>query len=139
MAMATIVEYQDQVQPVNEYPDRIVSPSQPSACCTDHMETLGDGRIEGLWRYVYKRCPVCGYTVRSFYAVSWIALAEKWARECPEVAHWRVRLKRKEALLAQGLAPSKRPRRTAFRRSLAAPRRQRAPLPERRRAPHALA
>jgi hypothetical protein len=121
MAMATIVEYQDQVEPVNHYPARIVSPSQPSACCTDHMETLGEGRIEGLWRFVYKRCRRCGYTVRCFYAMSWAALAEKWARECPEVAHWRVRLKRKQALRAQGLPVPGRPRGAAFRLAAAAP------------------
>ena len=137
--MATIVEYQDQVEPLNEYPARIVSPSHPSTCCTDHMEILGEGRIEGLWRYVYKRCRACGYTVRCFYAMSWAALAEKWAQECPDLAHWRVRLQRKQALLAQGLPAPKRPRSTAFRRSLAAPRPQGVPLPERRRAPHALA
>ncbi|HEY7676229.1 MAG TPA: hypothetical protein VIG69_04105 [Candidatus Methylomirabilis sp.] len=108
--MPTIVEYRDQEQPVNEYPARIVSPPRPSACCARTMETLGRGQIEGLWRYVYRRCPTCGYTVRNFYAVSWLALEEQWRRECPDLAHWRVRLKRKRALLAEGQpVPGPRP------------------------------
>lgn len=108
--MATIVEYRDQVEPVNEYPARIVSPSRPSACCAGNMETLGNGQIEGLWRYIYKRCQRCGYTVRCFYALSWLALEEKWAQEGPDLAHWRVRLKRKHVLRANGLPALTRPR-----------------------------
>lgn len=101
--MSTIVEYRDQGAPLNEYPARIVSPSRPSGCCLGHMESLGPGQIEGLWRYVYKRCRLCGYTVRCFYALSYLALAQQWARECPDLAHWRVRLRRRQALQAQGL------------------------------------
>jgi hypothetical protein len=112
--MSTIVEYRDQAEPVNEYPGRIVSPSRPSACCAGNMETLGQGQIEGLWRYVYRRCRQCGFTVRSFYALSWLALEEKWRRESPDLAHWRVRLKRKEALLAQGLPVPVPPRSSRF-------------------------
>ena len=108
--MATIVEYRDQAEPVNEYPARIVSPARPSGCCPGNMETLGPGRVEGLWRYVYKRCRRCGFTVRCFYAVSYLALAEKWARECPDLAHWRVRLRRRQALLAQGVPEPERRR-----------------------------
>ncbi len=108
--MATIVEYRDQAEPVNEYPARIVSPARPSGCCPGNMEPLGPGRVEGLWRYVYRRCRQCGFTVRCFYAVSYLALAEKWARECPDLAHWRVRLRRRQALLAQGLPVPERRR-----------------------------
>jgi len=125
--MATIVEYQDQAEPLNEYPARIVSPSRPSACCPGTMESLGEGQIEGLWRYVYKRCQRCGYTVRCFYAMSWVALAEKWAQDCPDLAHWRVRLKRKQGLLAQGMPAPTRPRGAAFRRMMTAPRTQGGP------------
>ena len=99
--MATIVEYRDQATPVNEYPLRIVSPSRASACCIKHMEAVGPGRIEGVWRYVYKRCPVCGYTVRHVYGISHAGLAERWARECPDLSHWRVRLRRRQELPAQ--------------------------------------
>jgi hypothetical protein len=111
--MATIVEYRDQVEPVNEYPARIISPSRPSPCCAGNMETLGHGRVEGVWRYAYKRCRRCGFTVRCFYAVSYLALADRWAREGPDLAHWRVRLRHRLALLAQGLpVPERRqPRR----------------------------
>ncbi len=130
--MATIVEYQDQAEPVNEYPARIVSPSRASACCAGNMERLGEGRIEGLWRYVYKRCRLCGYTVRCFYAISWVALAEKWAQESPDLAHWRVRLKRKEALLAQGLPVPKRPRASTFQPALSGTRARRTANTERR-------
>ena len=108
--MATIVEYRDYVEPVNEYPARIVSPSRPSPCCTRNMETVGHGQIEGLWRYIYKRCHRCGYTVRSFYALSWLALEKKWAGEGPDLAHWRVRLRRKQVLQASGQPLPARPR-----------------------------
>jgi len=115
--MATIVEYRDQAEPVNEYPARVVSPSRPSVCCVRGMKALGPGRIEGLWRYVYKRCDRCGYTVRCFYALSWVALEEKWAQECPDLGHWRLRLKRKQALLARGLPAPARQRPSGFHES----------------------
>ena len=74
--MDNIIEYRDNRTPANDYPRRIVSPSAPSACCTDHMERIGRPAFDGNWRFFYKRCTVCGYTVRCFYAPSLLAIVE---------------------------------------------------------------
>jgi hypothetical protein len=68
--MHSIIEYRDDRKPRNEYPTRIVSPTHPSPCCTHKMVSLGQGAVEGGWRYQYKRCRACGYSVRNFYAPS---------------------------------------------------------------------
>lgn len=62
--MVTIVEYTDHKAPENRYPERIVSPSQSSACCFSDMEELGGSHRDERWMYVYKRCRTCGFTVR---------------------------------------------------------------------------
>jgi hypothetical protein len=72
--MESIIEYRTDVPAKNEYPQHIVSPPYPSACCTDHMEQIGDPGIDADWRFYYKRCTVCGYTVRCFYAPSLVAV-----------------------------------------------------------------
>jgi predicted choloylglycine hydrolase len=64
--MTTIVEYTERKQPKNSYPERMVSPTSASACCQDGMETLGIPRSEGGWIFEYRRCRVCGFTVRAF-------------------------------------------------------------------------
>jgi len=61
----TIVEYTDLKSPTNEFPVRIVSPTHSGACCFSRMEPVGGVQQEGRWEYQYKRCPVCGFTVRS--------------------------------------------------------------------------
>jgi hypothetical protein len=38
------------------------------------MEQVGDIEEDGNWLYVYKRCRVCGYTVRHFLMMSHKAL-----------------------------------------------------------------
>jgi hypothetical protein len=68
--MSNIIEYRDDRPPENAYPRRIVSPTRASACCARQMTPLGLGAVEGGWRYQYTRCPVCGYSVRRFYAPS---------------------------------------------------------------------
>jgi hypothetical protein len=40
------------------------------------MEQVGRPAMEGAWRFCYRRCAVCGYTVRHFYAPSLIAVLE---------------------------------------------------------------
>ena len=40
------------------------------------MGRLGPGGIDGRWRFYYKRCEICGYTVRYFYAPSLLAVLE---------------------------------------------------------------
>jgi hypothetical protein len=71
-----IVEYRSDVAPSNEYPRKIVSPLTPSACCLAHMERVGQSAFDATWRFYYKRCAVCGYTVRCFYAPSLTAMFE---------------------------------------------------------------
>ena len=74
--MQNIIEYRDDRAPTNEYPRRIVSPVVPSPCCLDHMQRIGRPAIDASWRFYYKRCSVCGYTVRCFYAPSLLAIFE---------------------------------------------------------------
>jgi len=62
--MPTIVEYTNQKQADNRYPERIVSPTHSSSCCFSTMEDVGQDEREGRWVYRYRRCPSCGYTVR---------------------------------------------------------------------------
>jgi hypothetical protein len=62
--MATIVEYTTTRAPENRYPERIVSPPRPGACCTREAELLGPPALEGRSLYQYQRCRRCGYTVR---------------------------------------------------------------------------
>jgi hypothetical protein len=71
-----IVEYRSDVAPSNDYPRRIVSPLTPSGCCLAHMERIGQSAFDATWRFYYKRCAVCGYTVRCFYAPSLTAMFE---------------------------------------------------------------
>lgn len=74
--MDSIIEYRDDRAPANEYPERIVSPTAPSPCCMDHMERIGHPAFDASWRFFYKRCQTCGYTVRCFYAPSLMAVFE---------------------------------------------------------------
>ncbi len=62
--MPTIVEYTDRKPPRNGYPQVIVSPSSPAACCLPSMEEIGAEEEEGRWVFRYKRCRVCGFSVR---------------------------------------------------------------------------
>jgi hypothetical protein len=62
----TIVEYTDEKLAINLYPKRIVSPTRGNTCCAMNMEQIG-GIKEGEKRsYFYRRCRVCGYTLRHF-------------------------------------------------------------------------
>lgn len=65
-AMATIVEYTSQKEPMNAYPIRIVSPPVPQTCCFRLMERVGDIETDEGRTYYYRRCRQCGYTVRHF-------------------------------------------------------------------------
>lgn len=63
---STIVEYTDGKPPINLYPKWIVSPTRGDACCTANMEQIGGIEREDKRSYFYRRCQVCGYTVRHF-------------------------------------------------------------------------
>ena len=60
----SIVRYTDGAVPSNEYPARIVSPIHPAACCALSMVNVGNPEEENGWLFQYRRCPLCGFTVR---------------------------------------------------------------------------
>jgi len=62
--MSTIVEYTDTKIPCNRYPRQIVSPVRSGACCFSHTEEIGLPEQDDHWIFRYKRCRVCGFTVR---------------------------------------------------------------------------
>jgi hypothetical protein len=62
----TIVEYTDEKPPINMYPKRIVSPTRGKSCCPLNMEQIGGVKREEKRAYFYRRCRVCGFTVRHF-------------------------------------------------------------------------
>jgi hypothetical protein len=62
--MPTIVTYTDSLPPLNHFPRRIISPTRSGSCCFSAMENLGAVRREERWEYGYRRCWVCGFTVR---------------------------------------------------------------------------
>lgn len=66
----TIVEYTISKKPVNAYPKRIISPSRSSNCCADHMVQVGEVQEDGRgFPFHYRRCNVCGFTLRHFLPV----------------------------------------------------------------------
>lgn len=62
--MPTIVEYTDQKQPRNLYPQRIISPVRSGPCCFTDMEEVGKPQEDGRWVFQYKRCKKCGFALR---------------------------------------------------------------------------
>ena len=129
--MESIIEFRDDIPPVNDNPRRIVSPTVPSACCTGHMDRLGHSEFDANWRFYYKRCTVCGYSVRCFYAPSLVSVLEQ--------AH-QIRLTLAEMNLGTG--KRKRRSREEIEREIAAaerrsPRRISPPPPPRSRKPAA--
>ena len=68
--MATIVKYSDTKRPVNAYPWWIVSPQQNKPCCTARMVQVGRLQPDERGRpFSYRRCEVCGFTLRHFLPV----------------------------------------------------------------------
>ncbi len=65
----SIVHYTDREQAREEYPFRIVSPLTPAGCCVA-QNRIRIGRVEAEQgdSYFYKRCRVCGHTVRFFFS-----------------------------------------------------------------------
>ncbi len=64
--MATIVEYTSLKRALNAYPRRIVSTTFPGRCCPSATVQVGEVQEERGWPFVYRRCAVCGFTVRRF-------------------------------------------------------------------------
>jgi len=90
---ATIVEYTDQKQPMNQYPQRIVSPVRSGPCCFTDMEEIGKPQEDGSWVFRYKRCRKCGFALRvilreipdaALIAVLRKILANSFVRSVPE-------------------------------------------------------
>ena len=68
--MRTIVEYTSRKEPLNAYSKRIVSPSRQRKCCADHMVQVGEVQEdERDFPFYYRRCQVCGFTLRYFLPV----------------------------------------------------------------------
>jgi hypothetical protein len=64
--MVTIVEYSPHKRAINAYPTKIISPTSPGPCCLSSTEQLGGTYEDNGWPFVYRRCAVCGFTVRRF-------------------------------------------------------------------------
>ncbi|MDX1648593.1 MAG: hypothetical protein R3263_01945 [Myxococcota bacterium] len=63
-----IIRYSDDEEPRNDYPKKIVSPTQPSRCCKDENRvTVGQVREVDGFKFCYKICETCGHAVRFFY------------------------------------------------------------------------
>lgn len=63
-----IIRYTDDEEARNDYPKKIVSPTQPSRCCKDENRvTVGQVREVDGFKFCYKVCETCGHAVRFFY------------------------------------------------------------------------
>jgi hypothetical protein len=63
-----IIRYSDEEEPRNDYPRRIVSPTQAAGCCTDENRTVvGQVREVDGFKFCYKICNTCGHAVRYYY------------------------------------------------------------------------
>ena len=63
-----IIKYSDDEKPKNDYPKKIISPTQPAACCTDeNREVVGTVREVDGFKFCYKICETCGHAVRYYY------------------------------------------------------------------------
>ena len=63
-----IIRYSDEEDPRNDYPRKIISPSQASPCCTEeNRDMVGNVREVDGFKFCYKVCTVCGHAVRYFY------------------------------------------------------------------------
>ena len=66
--LRNIIKYSDSEKPKNDYPKKIVSPPEPSSCCTDeNRTTVGNVREVDGFKFCYKICDTCGHAVRFFY------------------------------------------------------------------------
>ena len=67
-SVRNIIRYTDKEKPRNDYPRRIISPPNPSACCTDeNRDVVGQAREVDGFKLVYKICRECGHAVKFFY------------------------------------------------------------------------
>ncbi len=116
----SIIEFRDNVLPVNDYPRRIVSPTAPSVCCSVGMERLGEPETDEAGQFYYKRCPVCGYSVRSYFAPSPARVIEQVQQIRRKLAMMNLGTgatkRRTREEIAEEMAAAERPPRLAFSR-----------------------
>jgi len=63
-----IIRYTEEEPPRNEYPKRIVSPPNPSLCCTDENRVMvGNVREVDGFKFCYKICDTCGHAVKYYF------------------------------------------------------------------------
>jgi hypothetical protein len=62
--MFTIVTYTDTAPPRNQFPRHIISPTHSGPCCFAAMHLIGAVCREERYEYAYRRCRICGFTVR---------------------------------------------------------------------------
>ncbi len=66
-----IIHYTDDEKPRNEYPKKIVSPPEPSRCCTDeNREVVGTAKEIDGFKFAYKICRKCGYALKFYFPAS---------------------------------------------------------------------
>ncbi len=66
--LRNIIRYTDEEPSRNDYPKRIISPTQVSKCCSDqNRAVIGNVREVDGFKYCYKVCVKCGHAVRYFY------------------------------------------------------------------------
>ena len=64
----SIIRYSDKEKPRNDYPRRIISPVQPSSCCSDENRSMvGTMREVDGFKFCYKICAKCGHAVRFYF------------------------------------------------------------------------
>ena len=76
-----IIRYDDSEKARNDYPKRIVSPTQQSRCCNDaNREIVGSKREIDGFKFCYKICQKCGHAVKFYFpaAVSTSAAVKEY-------------------------------------------------------------
>ena len=63
-----IIVYSTSEKPKNDYPKKIISPPEPSPCCTDdNRAVVGNVKeVEGF-KFCYKICEECGHAVKYYF------------------------------------------------------------------------
>ena len=63
-----IIRYTNDEKPRNDYPKRIVSPTEPSKCCSEENRGIvGSMREIDGFKFCYKICQECGHAVKFFF------------------------------------------------------------------------
>ena len=63
-----IIRYTDGEKPRNDYPKKIVSPVNPSPCCSDdNRELVGNVKEIDGFKFCYKICNDCGHAVKFYF------------------------------------------------------------------------